>query len=113
SLRRRGADVRVMFHEPYFYFGWQHPFRNGLAVLQRMMASVLLRASGPAYISTASWVRYLRPLAPGDLKMIVTPIPSTVGRTPDTAAVARWRDRFGGAPIVGHFGTFGTHLAVE
>ena len=66
-LRRmhgRGTDVRVMFHEPYFYFSWRHPLGNVLALLQRVMAAVLLRASTVVYLSTETWVRYLRPLAP-------------------------------------------------
>ena len=45
SLRRGGADVRVMFHEPFFYFGWARPWRNLFAVVQRVMAAILLRAS--------------------------------------------------------------------
>ncbi|HSC28320.1 MAG TPA: glycosyltransferase, partial [Vicinamibacterales bacterium] len=35
-LRRRalaGADVRVMFHEPYFYFRWTRPRSNALAIV--------------------------------------------------------------------------------
>ena len=59
---RRGADVRVMFHEPYFYFSWHRPWRNVLALVQRSMAALLIRASGVAYISTAAWADCLRPL---------------------------------------------------
>ena len=47
-LRRRGVDVRVMFHEPYFYFSWHRPWRNGLALVQRLMAALLVRASSVA-----------------------------------------------------------------
>ena len=36
--RRRATDVRVMFHEPYFYFSWRRPHWNALAVGQRLMA---------------------------------------------------------------------------
>ena len=53
-----------MFHEPYFYFSWRHPLGNVLALVQRAMAAVLLRASDVVYLSTETWVRYLRPLAP-------------------------------------------------
>ena len=52
-LRRRGVDVRVMFHEPYFYFSWHRPWRNGLAVVQRLMAALLVRASSVAYLFDA------------------------------------------------------------
>jgi glycosyltransferase involved in cell wall biosynthesis len=115
-VRRRGADVRVMFHEPYFYFSWRHPLGNVLALLQRVMAAVLLRASGVAYLSTESWVRYLRPLG-ARTPMVVSPMPSTVAPSGDSAEVARWRARHAGhdnaSPIVGHFGTFGDHVVSE
>ena len=120
-LSRRNVDVRVMFHEPYYYFAWQHPLRNGLAAVQRLMARVLLQASRVAYLSTATWVRYLSPLAPAGVPLIAVPIPSTVPDAAPPASVNRWRARFlngalgdpGCAPIVGHFGTFGDHLTEE
>ena len=114
---RRGADVRVMFHEPYFYFSWRHPLGNVLALIQRAMAAVLLRASSVVYLSTETWVRYLQPLAPMHTQMIVSPVPSTVLSNVDPREVSRWRARHeardGDAAIVGHFGTFGEHVAGE
>ncbi|MEO8076549.1 MAG: glycosyltransferase [Acidobacteriota bacterium] len=115
GLRRRHADIRVMFHEPYFYFSWGHPLGNVLAVLQRAMAAVLLRASGVAYLSTASWVPYLRPWNSSDTTLVVSPVPSTIAGTAAPTEIARWRARLLGgardAVVVGHFGTFGDHLA--
>ena len=116
-VRRGGADVRVMFHEPYFYFSWGHPLGNVLAVVQRVMAAVLLRASRVVYLSTETWLRYLRPLAPLQLPMVVSPIPSTVLSDVDPRDVSRWRARHEAqdrdAVVVGHFGTFGEHVASE
>ncbi len=119
-LRRmhgRGTDVRVMFHEPYLYFSWRHPLGNVLALLQRVMAAVLLRASNVVYLSTETWVRYLRPLAPPQIPMVVAPTPSTVPSAADPRNVSEWRARHegqdGGAAIVGHFGTYGDHVARE
>lgn len=112
-VRRGGADVRVMFHEPYFYFSWRHPLGNALAALQRAMAAVLLRASAVAYISTASWVRYLRPWGRG-ATLVESPIPSTVPSDVAPEDIARWRSRLladdSDAAVVGHFGTFGDHV---
>ena len=109
-MRGRGTDVRVMFHEPYFYFSWRHPLGNVLALLQRVMAAVLLRASNVVYLSTETWVRYLRPLAPPQTPMVVAPMPSTVPSAADPRDVSRWRARHegqdGDAAIVGHFGTY-------
>jgi glycosyltransferase involved in cell wall biosynthesis len=125
SLSRRNVDVRVMFHEPYFYFAWQHPLRNGLAAIQRLMARVLLQASRIAYLSTDTWVRYLSPMAPAGTPLVAVPIPSTVPGAADPQSVSRWRARFRNGtsstaiagqdvpPIVGHFGTFGDHLSAE
>jgi glycosyltransferase involved in cell wall biosynthesis len=115
TLRRRGMDVRVMFHEPYFYFAWQRPWRNALALVQRLMAAVLVRASGVTYVSTVAWARCLRPL--GLSASVDSPIPATIPTDASPDSVARWRARFiGGDPralIVGHFGTFGDHIGRE
>jgi glycosyltransferase involved in cell wall biosynthesis len=116
-MRGRGTDIRVMFHEPYFYFSWRHPVGNVLALVQRAMAAVLLRASDVVYLSTETWVRYLRPLAPPQTLMVVSPMPSTVLSDVDPRDVARWRTSHegqdGDAAVVGHFGTYGEHLARE
>ena len=82
SLRRKGADVRVMFHEPYFYFSW-NPALNALATAQRLMAAILLRASARTYVSTERWRDYLAPYAPAGTQFTVLPIPSTL---PDAAS---------------------------
>ena len=114
-MRRRGIDVRVMFHEPYFYFGWKRPSRNALAAVQRAMAAILLRASPIAYVSTSAWVPYLRPW--GANVLVDSPIPATIAGTAAQAEVERWRSRFqggeAGSSIIGHFGTFGDHIATE
>jgi glycosyltransferase involved in cell wall biosynthesis len=103
----RGADVRVMFHEPYFYFGWRRPWRNVLAVAQRTMAARLLRASSEVYFSSANWRRYLSPYGPirGGTTL---PIPSTL---PTIDPLQRRPAAVRATPIVGHFGTYGADVA--
>ncbi len=117
-LRRakRGDDVRVMFHEPYVQFGWRRPQRNVLALANRWMAMLLLRAARAAYVSTPAWERLLRPWAPRALgAMRWLPIPSTVPRVDDPEAVAVLRAQIGanvpGRHVVGHFGTYGGMIA--
>jgi glycosyltransferase involved in cell wall biosynthesis len=110
--RRAGYDVRVMFHEPYFYFSWQRPWRNVLAIVQRVMARIVLQASTHVYYSSSNWDRYLRSYgAPVDARVL--PIPATVPANPSWALVSEFRARFSaeGSPVVGHFGTFGDHVA--
>lgn len=109
--RRHRDDVRLMFHEPYFYFTWRRPHRNLLALVQRGMAALLLAASRVVYLSIPAWERCLRPYALGRKPpMLWAPIPATVPWHLDPAGVAALRNQCsGGRPrlIVGHFGTYG------
>jgi glycosyltransferase involved in cell wall biosynthesis len=112
--RARGDEVRVMFHEPFFPFGWQRPRRNALALVNRVMAHQLLRASTRAYLSTAAWEPLLRPLAPRGLPLTVLPVPSTIPFVDDAAAVQRLRATLSGGGarrVVAHFGTYGDLVA--
>ena len=113
-IHRAGADVRVMFHEPYFYFSLARPWRNALAAVQRIMAAILLQSSTTVYISTETWQRYLS--AVGALPPVQTlPIPSSLPSTASPAAIDRYRREIApdGAQVVGHFGTYGEHVAGE
>jgi glycosyltransferase involved in cell wall biosynthesis len=108
-VRESGTDVRVMFHEPFFYFGLSRPWRNVFAAVQRAMAAILLRASTRVYYSTETWTRLLAPYGP-QAGVEVLPIPATlpVDVPPDAIAAARGRRR--GAFVIGHFGTYGEHV---
>lgn len=114
ARRRRGDDVRVMFHEPFFPFGWQRPQRNLLAAVNRWMARDLLRASTRAYVSTFAWEGLLRPLAPRGLPIDTLPIPSTIPFVDDperVAALRRALSEDGRRPVFVHFGTYGQVIA--
>jgi glycosyltransferase involved in cell wall biosynthesis len=113
---RLGDEVRVMFHEPFVEFGLAHPRSNVIAVANRVMAGLLLRAAAVAYVSTPAWERLLRPWAPRSLgPMRWLPVPSTVPRVDDPEGVAVVRARLGaneaGVRVVGHFGTYGGMIA--
>ena len=113
ALSRQGHDVRVMFHEPYFYFS-AHPLRSGLAAVQRLMAAILLRVGTITYISTDTWRTYLVPYAPRGKTFITLPIPSTVARCANPPREREWRSKLlvdGTRFLVGHFGTFGSDVA--
>jgi len=114
---RRGDDVRVMFHEPYFYFSWQKPWRNALAVIQRAMASTLIAASSLIYVSTTAWKPYLQPYNLRRHTPIVwLPIPSTIPVVSDPGRVAAVRRQLQSQPeslVIGHFGTYSDTTALQ
>ena len=114
SLNRAGADLRVMFHEPYLYLSL-NPALNVLALVQRLMAGILLRSSSRTYISTEQWRSYLSSYAPAGMTFTVLPIPSTLPDNPTAASVAEWRSRLsaGFGHIAVHFGTYGEHVSKE
>jgi glycosyltransferase involved in cell wall biosynthesis len=111
-LRTNGRDVRVMFHEPFFYFGLSRPWRNALAIVQRVMASILLRAGTRVYYSTETWKRLLAPYGPQQ-GVEVLPIPATIPADLPSETVARARERHSGEFLIGHFGTYGDHVGRE
>lgn len=109
-LARAGSDVRVMFHEPFFYFGLHRPWRNVLALVQRRMAAMLLRSATRVYYSTESWRRLLEPYGPNSSAEVL-PIPATIPVDAPDEAIARVKARFVADPLIGHFGTYGDHIA--
>lgn len=109
-------DVRVMFHEPYFEFGWAPLHRSALSIVQRRMAKTLLRTSRHTYLSTDAWRRYLGPYqrSQSPAPMTTLPIPSGIPASACAEAVDAHRARRLGSrrgPLVGHFGTYGAHVA--
>jgi hypothetical protein len=112
--RRHGDDVRVMFHEPYFEFAWTPVHQSPLSLAQRLMARTLLRASRQTYLSTDAWRAYLSPMLTDCEPFVTLPIPSAIPRCARPAeageqrrrATRRQSDR-----LVGHFGTYGAHVA--
>lgn len=106
-----GDDVRVLFHEPFFYFARQSLRRNLLALITRLMAALLLLASRVAYVSIPAWQGLLRPYCwwrrP---RMAWLPIPSTIPYQQDPPTVAALRRACtGGDPgkrVVGHFSSY-------
>ena len=102
-----------MFHEPYFYFSMERPWRNVLAVVQRMMAAELIKASRCVYVSSDAWHQRLEPYG-RMLRAITLPIPSTIPDAVDGDRVGRFRSLAApdpSVPLIGHFGTYGDHMA--
>jgi glycosyltransferase involved in cell wall biosynthesis len=113
-LRSRGrhADLRIVFHEPFFYFGMQALRRNALAAVQRLMATALLASARTVYVSSASWIPLLEHYAPRP-SVQWRCLPITVGdvRVPLPAEVRRVRGSLGNSgPVVGHLSTYAGEL---
>lgn len=113
SRRHAGVDVRVMFHEPYLYLRWR-PDHIVTAFTQRAMAAILLDAAVHVYLSTDAWRRYLGRLRPGAIQSAITlPIPSAIPCVDASHAVRATRSalmRESGCRV-GHFGSYGDHIA--
>jgi glycosyltransferase involved in cell wall biosynthesis len=109
----RHTDVRIMFHEPYLYFRWR-PDHMFAAFAQRSMARMLLEGRPVVYLSTDTWRRYLSAYGGDAVTGAVTlPIPSAIPRVacPDAARAVRARSFANADFVVGHFGTYGRHIA--
>jgi glycosyltransferase involved in cell wall biosynthesis len=113
ARRRAGREVRVMFHEPYLYLRWR-PDHIVTAFTQRAMAAILLDAATHLYLSTDTWRRYLARLRPDAIQDAVTlPIPSAIPRVDAAQAVRATRTTSlgRGSYLIGHFGSYGHHVA--
>jgi glycosyltransferase involved in cell wall biosynthesis len=113
ARRQAGVDVRVMFHEPYLYLRWR-PDQIVTAFTQRAMAAILLDAANQLYLSTDTWRRYLARFRPGAVQDAVTlPIPSAIPSVDASHAVHATRTTaiVNAKYLVGHFGSYGNHIA--
>lgn len=117
--QRKRHCIIVTFHE--VSYPWVSHGRilrhNFLALVNRLMAGFVARSARQIYVSIPAWSDLLRPLA-GGLPVEWLPIPSTM--PPDVSqqrVIALRKHLLGtgnGSPdqrIIGHFGTFGSHLA--
>lgn len=113
SRRNAGGDVRVMFHEPYLYLSWR-PDHIVTAFTQRAMAAILLDAATHVYLSTDTWRAYLSRFRAAAVQRAVTlPIPSAIPRVEAVEAVQTTRGAMTASAthLVGHFGSYGDHVA--
>jgi glycosyltransferase involved in cell wall biosynthesis len=108
-LWARPRMLDVMFHEVAYPFVPGQPLKHKvLASVQRMMASLLLRAAERVFISVPGWESLLRPLAARFPAPIWTPVPSNLPVRVDPDAVAQVRARLPRKVrrVAGHFGTY-------
>jgi len=111
-LRSRTRDsIWIMFHEVAYPFGAGESFgHNALAAVNRVMASLVAGAAERAFVSIPAWTPQVRRLI-GTRPVQWAPVPSSVPVAADSGGASRVRDRYAvGAPLVGHFGTYGRSI---
>jgi hypothetical protein len=113
-LRSRRKDgVWVMFHEVAYPFDRGAPLiRNGLAVVNRLMALLVGSAAERAFVSIPAWRSGVGSVTRAGTPVMWLPVPSLIAVAGERQASADLRARYGqGRPLVGHFGTYGDSIA--
>jgi glycosyltransferase involved in cell wall biosynthesis len=113
ARRAEVDDVRVMIHEPYLYWRWR-PDHVAIAMAQRAMARTIVRSAARLYLSTEAWRPYLRRYAPARVAAAqALSIPSAIPHVDAAQDVRDIRSRLLGQQtrLIGHFGTYGDHIA--
>jgi glycosyltransferase involved in cell wall biosynthesis len=106
---RRRDSIWVMFHEVAFPFDRDQALsRNALAVVNRLMASIVASSAERAFVSIPGWRQMVQSMIGEGKPVEWLPVPSSIPVVRDPAASASARARYAGAhPLVGHFGTHG------
>lgn len=106
--------VELMVHEPYLAFtngSWKH---GAVALVHRVMTTILLNAARRVWVSIPTWESCCRPYTFGRrVAFTWLPVPSNIPVVDDTLSVSGIRSRYApaGGLVVGHFGTYGRHIA--
>ena len=107
---RRRDSIWVMFHEVAFPFDRdQAVSRNALAVVNRLMASIVASSAERAFVSIPGWLPMVAPMIGEGKPIEWLPVPSSIPVVRDPAASAAVRARYAETrPLAGHFSTYGT-----
>lgn len=117
-LRRRalrhGDRLELIVHEAFL--GYDGSWRQRIAAsIQRIMVRTLLSAAEKVWVTIPAWEALLRPYAPLQLPIQWLPVPSAIPAcaSPADAECVRSRLLGGQKYLLGHFGTYGPHVALE
>lgn len=112
-MNRRRVSIWTYFHEVAYPREKDQPWRQRIiALVTRMMAGLVARASARIYLSIPAWEESLREVAPIRVPVVWMPVPSNMPGAAEAAEVAKIRATIGrndAGVVVGHFGTFGSH----
>ncbi|MBA4189051.1 MAG: hypothetical protein C0467_13720 [Planctomycetaceae bacterium] len=101
---RRGDRIDLVVHEAFVGFG-RNPKYWVVALAQRIMAALLLRAARRVWCAIPMWEQALQPLAPRGVRFHHLPVPSNVPVGPAS------EDGTPRAYAVGCFSSFGPQMA--
>ncbi len=109
---RRHESIWVMFHEVAYPFDRDETLsRNALAVLNRVMATTIAASAERLFVSIPEWRTHIQELVAPRAPVEWLPVPSGIQVVDDPVESMRLRAQYGGgAPLVGHFGTYGDSI---
>lgn len=105
-LARQPHPLWVIFHEVCVAFRWAQPsHHNLLALVTRIMASIVAKSAKRIYVTTSAW----ESLLPLGSRCRTLPVPSNCATEVAPLHAAEARNKFvpGSGLLVGHFGTYG------
>ncbi len=109
----RGDEVTLVVHEPFLAFGEGSRRQDVVALVHRLMTTILLSSAHRVWTTIPKWEECLRPYALGRrVPFGWLPVPSTtpVTASAEEAAATRALYTRAGEALVGHFGTYGGHI---
>ncbi len=113
---QRGMNLTVMFHEVNYPIARGQRLRhNFLGAVTTLMARIVARAAGRIFVATPEWERRLHKLVPSGKPIMWQPVPSNIPLIDDREASRAIRSRYSnnGAPLLGHFSTYGGAISAE
>jgi glycosyltransferase involved in cell wall biosynthesis len=113
---RRGDVVDLMVHEPFLAFLEGSIRQDAGAAVHRLMVSMLLSVARKVWVAIPAWTPRLRPWAFGRaIEYCWLPVPSNVpvAANPQQVSAVRARLDAGGAPVIGHFSTYGVQTVKD
>ena len=110
----RGDEVTLVVHEPFLAFGEGSWRQTAVALVHRLMTTLMLAAASRVWTTIPEWEDCWRPYALGRrVPFGPLPVPSTTPVTADAEEAAATRALYApeGRALVGHFGTYGGHIS--
>jgi glycosyltransferase involved in cell wall biosynthesis len=110
----RGDEVTLVVHEPFLAFGEGSRRQDAVALVHRLMTTILLSSARRVWTTIPKWEDCLRPYTLGRrVPFGLLPVPSATPATASAEEMATIRALYAPArvPLVGHFGTYGGQVA--